>query len=513
MSNKVRKGRLTGKLLSGRYKLEALLESGQSGEIYEAADLSGDGRVTVAVPGGNPLQEPERLERLSREVQGLFEPHHVNLGAITSQHLTAESRRNGEVPYLVFAEQDGTPLDEHIRKEGPLKQEMASFILLQVIAALKALHGHGSCHGGLSAARVRVRPEHLLHDDYARLHLPVVSGAMLSAAIALLEDSETLTEEEIARLPHAPPEALLDEEPTPAGDIYSAGALLYLCLTGQPPLPEDVQDAPPAEIKDALLFDGPPPITDLSPDLPRDLIQVVTRCLAKDVEERPGSLEELRGVLSRHAPEPAVTGCGEQEQPSKAAGREEAAPAPPISPVPTPVAFSLGDAQRQAALRRPPQPAPSATPPLPPAADIQLDNFDTIAMPAQPRMQEPEHETRGEDQPDDASEHPEPDDFDTIAMPSPFKKEAPPPTPPEKVPQSSDPPQPDLQPAGAQTEDFSTVLLSMEELEQESSSSPAASTPDLEEPEADLDPNDATFHSMELSLEDLKKMKVEDGES
>ena len=144
MEAKTKKGHLTGKVLSGRFKLEALLEGGRSGEIYEAADLSGDGKATVVVFSGSPPNEPERLEALSRGIQDLFGLAHLNLGAVISQHLTTESHRKGEPPYLAYAEQDGIPLDQHIQEEGPLKPEMAAFIMLQVAGALGAfLSGAG----------------------------------------------------------------------------------------------------------------------------------------------------------------------------------------------------------------------------------------------------------------------------------------------------------------------------------------------------------------------------------
>ena len=137
MEAKTKKGRLTGKVLSGRFKLEALLEGGRSGEIYEAADLSGDGKATVVVFSGSPPNEPERLEALSRGIQDLFGLAHLNLGAVISQHLTTESHRKGEPPYLAYAEQDGIPLDQHIQEEGRLKPEMAAFIMLQVAPELR----------------------------------------------------------------------------------------------------------------------------------------------------------------------------------------------------------------------------------------------------------------------------------------------------------------------------------------------------------------------------------------
>jgi len=515
MRRTTKKGQLGGRTLGTRFKLKQLVEGGKAGEVYAATDLAG-GAVTVAAFRAGPLASGERLKRLANDVQSLGAVDHPCLGKLIAQHLQPEARQKNDCPHLVFAEQDGVTLADHVDETGPLAPGQAAFILLQVLDALQALHTANLCHGGLAPDRVRVRPEHSLHDDYARVHLPVAGGAMLSAAMDLLEDGKPMTSAEAARLPYAAPEALLEEPPAPAADIYASGALLYRCLSGQAPMPAGVDASDPAALRDELLFDGPPPVSSVQPDLPDDLVQLVTRCLAKDASQRPASIDELREILSSHAPPPAVMDCGKKEQPTE----------PPIKPVLTPVSFSLGDAQREAALsRQKPEPVPAPQP----AADLDLTGFNTIAMSSPPEMTDPEPPRPADPPPEapapepdpddmptiafskaprrtrplpaqpDTEPPPSPDDFPTIATPSPFQhtKDAAPESP--APPRQEELPQPDLQPAGQQTEDFSTVLLSVDELAEDRG----------DELEPDLDPDDAMFHSVELSVEDLKELHVD----
>jgi serine/threonine-protein kinase len=80
-------------------------------------------------------------------------------------------------------------------------------------------------------------------------------------------------------------------------DLYSLGAVAYFLLTGQPPFVRPTAaETMTAHLREAVL--APSRHT---PDLPRDLEELVLACLDKDPSRRPASAEELGLALGRCA--------------------------------------------------------------------------------------------------------------------------------------------------------------------------------------------------------------------
>src|SRR5262249_38262030 len=80
----------------------------------------------------------------------------------------------------------------------------------------------------------------------------------------------------------------------PASDVFSLGCILFECLTGTPPFVAETFAAVLAKI----LFDRPPRLQDLRPDLPEAVSLLVHRMLAKEARERPDDAPALLGELS-----------------------------------------------------------------------------------------------------------------------------------------------------------------------------------------------------------------------
>ena len=76
-------------------------------------------------------------------------------------------------------------------------------------------------------------------------------------------------------------------------DIFSIGICLYQMATGQRPFRGDST----ASILSSILRDTPTSVTELRPDLPRDLGKVIKRCLVKDPEHRYQTAKDVRNEL------------------------------------------------------------------------------------------------------------------------------------------------------------------------------------------------------------------------
>src|SRR5262249_49641277 len=151
-------------------------------------------------------------------------------------------------------------------------------------------------------------------------------------------------------------------------DIYSAGCILYHCLTGQPPF----VDASPVRLMVRQATEEPRPLRELAPEAPPGLQQILDWMLAKDparryptpapaaaaLPPRPGR-GAARGWASRRGP---AGGPSQTAQRRPSPKWREGAPAagPPSTPAAPP-------APRPGAN---PDPRPAPAPP-PPMVDVE----------------------------------------------------------------------------------------------------------------------------------------------
>jgi hypothetical protein len=156
---------------------------------------------------------------------------------------------------------------------------------LQAAEALEHAHGLGVVHRD-------VKPGNLLLDAHGHLWVSDFGLAQFQSDAAL-----TATGDLVGTLRYMSPEqalakrALVDHR----SDVYSLGATLYELITLRPPF--DGRDR--EELLRQIAFDEPLSPRRLNPALPVDLETVVLKAMAKRVEERYASAQELADDLRR----------------------------------------------------------------------------------------------------------------------------------------------------------------------------------------------------------------------
>jgi serine/threonine-protein kinase len=242
-----------GSVLADRYQLQALVDAGGSGVVWQAMDLGR--REVVAVKTyestGRDAGFGMRYVAENRYLAVISDPGVVPMHGYGYDEPIAWVA----MPLLV-----GESVRTRLARVGAVAPALAMAWLGQAATALRAVHRVGVVHRGLCPSRLFVRAdETVVLTDFG---LP--SGPDLRPA----QPAAYLT-----------PEQAMGHQPTVASDVYQLGVIAYECLAGRPPfLAEN-----PLEVAMMHVRQEPPPLPDEVPDAVR---HVVARCLAKSPDAR-----------------------------------------------------------------------------------------------------------------------------------------------------------------------------------------------------------------------------------
>jgi hypothetical protein len=181
----------------------------------------------------------------------------------------------------------GQPLDALLAERGALSLFETLTIAEQVAGALVEAHGEGLVHRDLKPANIFVTR---------------VSGApfckVLDFGIArILDDGATkLTATgQVFGTPRymSPEQAASTSDVDGRSDLYSLGLILFECATGESPF----RATTALQYLAAHTTQIPPPLTQVRPDAPPELEELVTRLLQKEAGDRPPDAEWVRQAL------------------------------------------------------------------------------------------------------------------------------------------------------------------------------------------------------------------------
>lgn len=287
-------GEATGASLSGAPK-------NRRGTRYEVQERLGEGclwiayRVRPAVSGaknGAPKGASLALKALRGaanrhpRLSGALDAQATRWHGLLHQHLASplEWGLESGTYYFTTPLLPGGSLQERLAR-GPLHPDEALQLLRSLASALSFAHGQNAVHGD-------VRPRQVLFDLNG---FPVLADG--GHAEALAAAGLTLTDLQPDAALFLAPERTSAGALAPPCDIYSLGATFYAALTGRAPFEGGSTLALAARHRN----ETPALPSTLSPQVPRELDNLVLLLLAKNPAERPtaAELERLIGIPSR----------------------------------------------------------------------------------------------------------------------------------------------------------------------------------------------------------------------
>ena len=268
------------------YRILSDLGSGGMGVVYRAEDIRLGRMVAVKFVSADLAHDAEAVNRLRSEARAASALNHANICTIFDI---------GEVdgqPFIVMELLNGEPLRDRITR-GPLKLHQLVDIGIQVADALHSAHTEGIIHRDVKPGNIFVTergPVKLV--DFGLAKLTTNShGARTTMATAQVTGAG-LT---LGTISYMSPEQAAGDELDGRTDIFSLGATLYECATGQHPFPGRTSTVMLA----AILNKTPIAPIVLNPELPIRLQEIIQNCLEKDRELRYQSAADLRADLKR----------------------------------------------------------------------------------------------------------------------------------------------------------------------------------------------------------------------
>jgi serine/threonine-protein kinase len=265
------------------------------GEVYLAEDSKLDRRVALKVLPTELADDSERLKRLVREAKALAALDHPHIVTVFSVE------EDDGVHFLTMAWVEGESLDSLIPEEGlPAKRVLE--LAVPLADALRAAHERGIIHRDLKPANVMVDKEGRLRVlDFGLAKRDVgMADEMSQASTHAFTEQMTREGTILGSYPYMSPEQAEGRPVDARSDLFSLGVLLYEMATGGRPFQGDTS----LSLITAILRDEPRDLTEVKPETPQALGQIVERCLAKDLNERFQSAAEVRDALENLTDEP-----------------------------------------------------------------------------------------------------------------------------------------------------------------------------------------------------------------
>ena len=268
-----------GSVFANRYEVKEILGAGGMGVVYRALDRELQEPVAIKTLKPEAMLNASALERFKQEIRLARKIAHRNV--VRTYDL---GELNG-IYYLTMEYVEGTSLKSLIQNRGKLPLTVTLTVGKQLCRALEVAHQEGIIHRDIKPQNMVVEPSGFLKVmDFgiARLVNPPKGKGLTEAGTS------------IGTPDYMSPEQLSGAELDARSDLYSAGVVLFECVTGTLPFEADTTWALVAKhIEEPV----PDPRT-RNAEVPEPLARVILKAMAKEPEQRYRTAGELYDALA-----------------------------------------------------------------------------------------------------------------------------------------------------------------------------------------------------------------------
>ncbi len=263
--------KFVGQTLDGRYKIEKQVGIGGMAVVFRAYDAVIRRNVAVKMLKEDVAQDEAAVKRFINESKAVAMLSHPNIVSIYDVSVS------GTYKYIVMEYIEGITLKSYMSKKGALPLPEVIHYSRQILSALAHAHGKGIIHRDIKPQNIM-----LLKDGNIKV---------TDFGIAKLPNAETvtMTDKAIGTVYYISPEQASGLEIDTRSDLYSMGVVMYEMASGKLPFVAET----PVSVALMQVNTPPTPPTEVNPEIPRGLEQIILTAMEKSAEDRFAEAEQM----------------------------------------------------------------------------------------------------------------------------------------------------------------------------------------------------------------------------
>lgn len=284
-----------GKTLDGKYVIKELLGIGGMSYVFKAQVLGSQDVVSIKIMNEEFIHDEKAVKRFINESKAISMLSHKNIVGVYDVSFKSN------INYIAMEYVDGITLKEYIDYKKKLDWGEAAYYVSQVLKALSHAHENGIIHRDVKPQNIMITRDGVIK--------------VMDFGIAKMTNSKsiTMTDKAIGTVDYISPEQASAKPVGFYSDIYSLGVMLYEMTTGKLPF---VADSPMAVAMMQIQSEPTPP-SEINPDLPQGLEQIILKAMTKEPDDRFSSCAAMDKAISLVIKDPSVVFTQQKSSTSK----------------------------------------------------------------------------------------------------------------------------------------------------------------------------------------------------